>query len=324
MKVLVDIGLPRGGTTYLYHQLSFVNRGTFNDAVTKETNFFSGGHDAADFRSLFPGDDPCRFYLDISPSYLVSPDPAIDNIIRMEAAEKKIIVHLRHPVDHFFAHYLHELKSSLAPRLIGSWPDQGLLSPRILQATVSRRADAVAKLIDHLGTAAVFVINHRRDFAYPASLARRLGGFLGLELKPFTRQVVGPGGWVPRLHYGGATGTDVLVGNALYRLPPQALLLVNGPFSELWQGIEDTVACRKLSQAASWTREIRTAQFEEIYRCFERDWLALLSLLRQNPDDYAIETHLRAKDPPLDPSVARMLEPTDSLAGRLHSHLDGL
>src|SRR5690625_21874 len=103
-------GLPRSGTTYTFHSISqTANRDFFNIPYKKELNFFSRDRTAEEFIDQYDSDNDNKYYIDYSPSYLVGAPNSIERIQRYSGIFNfKFILHLRHPVDQMYAHYLHD------------------------------------------------------------------------------------------------------------------------------------------------------------------------------------------------------------------------
>ncbi len=306
LKLVISPGLARSGTTYLYHNLFENHPYLFNFGPSKELNFFDRSHDPAKFRALFDTPDDSKYYIDYSPAYLCDSRRAIDNIIAFPALEKKIILHLRHPVEQFFAHYLHDIKAHYAPRQFDK-VHSPLFSETIARNYMALRGQAVERLVGAVGLENILVVNFHKDLG-AAGLHSRVGNFLGAELTPFRNEVIGGGGWTPYYIYAHADPVDVAIGSKVYALPPQHLLLVNNADSCVWPDVDPATALQVLAGATTWSRQIIPQEFDVLFEAFRADWLKTLDLLGQEPDDYNVPRHM----------VSRLATLPESMAGCLY------
>lgn len=288
MKLLVSPGMPRAGTSYLCHQLFGRNGELFNVPPTKETNFFNRSRDENEFRSLFPDYRENRYSIDYSPAYLISRTSWLDNIIRLPASEKKIILHLRNPVDQIFAHYLHDLKAHWGKRQYGDDVYRPLFKTEVLRSYLAKRAEVIDRMVSELGRENILVVNFHRDIPEPVVLAKRVGRFLNMSLNPFSSGVIGPGGWMPYYVYGGTDGVNIAIEKEIYEVPPRAVLLVNCNESELWTDIDQKDAANLIAGSSSWTKEITEEQFEVLYEYLRDDWLTVLEMLGEDEGAYTV------------------------------------
>lgn len=308
MRLLVSPGLPRSGTTYLFEQLAHRNRLLFNIPLEKETNFFEQHADKKTFLKMFRNYQSDRYFVDYTPSYLISRGNPIKNILRMDACEKKIIVHLRNPVDQIFAHYLHDIKSHIAKRQYGDQVGRILFDPSVIKKYLAKRASALKILTSELGIENILVINFHKDLQSTDKLTEKVSRFLGLDLLEFADQVVSPGGWLPYYVYGGMSGASVASGSKVYRVAKGDLLLVDGHETCLWHGVSPQAAYELILGSATWTRELSSEQFDILYNELHEDWLNVLSTLNQREESYQMSGPLTAKSAPLPTGFAAELE----------------
>lgn len=302
LKLVISPGLARSGTTYLYHSLSDNHPYLFNFGPSKELNFFDTSCDPKAFRALFDAPDDNKYYVDYSPAYLCDSRRAVDNIAAFPAQEKKIILHLRHPVDQLFAHYLHDIKAHYAMRQFDK-VHSPLFSETITRNYMALRGRAVEQLVNNVGLENILVVNFHKDLAAP-DLHTRVGRFLDLDLAPFRQRIIGGGGWLPYYIYAHTEPVDVAIGANVYALPPHHLLLVNNAESCIWPDIDPETALQVLAGATTWSRQIVPAEFDILYEAFREDWLRTLTLLGQHPDDYGVARHMIPRQASLPESMA--------------------
>lgn len=318
LKLVISPGLPRSGTTYLYKQLVAYNAQHFNCGRSKEMNIFARpGLSEEEFKSAFTTADPARAYLDFSPAYLVSRNPAIDHLIDFPAKEKKIILHLRNPVDQFFAHYLHDIKIDSSSSVDRPFSHGAWTSTRALGKYLSFRAPAIERLVKAVGRENIFVLNFHRDLMDPNDLMRRLGAFLTLDLKGFTREKVGPGGWVPRYIYGGAAGAELAVGESIKRVPPRTLVLVNGAESKVWHNVPEAVATPLLDEASTWSAGLSELQFKLLTSVYADDWRRTLDVLGEEESAYDVGTSIDTKPVEFGNDAASKLADISTIKSRI-------
>ncbi len=103
MRLLVVAGMPRAGTTFLYHNLHR-HPGIFVP-FRKETNYFNVNFDQpeSEYRALFAGAGENQVCCDGSP--LCFMDPGSDERIANFAADWRIIVSVRDPIDWTLSFY---------------------------------------------------------------------------------------------------------------------------------------------------------------------------------------------------------------------------
>jgi hypothetical protein len=318
MKLLVCPGIPRCGTTYLFHQLAKHDGTTFNVPRTKETNYFgrSSRFDDKSFRSMYRSCNDERYYLDFSPAYLRTPH-AIAGIAEFaKYHEVRAIINLRHPVDQAYAHYLHDIKAHISKRerMELNYPFFCIAS---LNRYLVKRAALVRSLVDAVGQDNVFTINFHTDLKDLDNLRLRLSNFLKTDQFSLAPERISPGGWMPYYVYGGAEGCDVTIGDAVRTLPANHLLLVNGPDSLIWDEISDAVAFDLLRAASTWTRQIEATQAQTIYDAVHHDFMEVLGTLSLDRDSFGSTRELIAEVPSVNGTVAKRLPFRIGLADRM-------
>ncbi len=310
MQLLVCPGLPRCGTTYLFQNLAASGRRICNIPSTKEINYFSrfSDMDLSSFLSFYPDHRMDRYFVDFSPAYLSDPH-AIARIVKAsERNEVRIILSLRHPVDQAYAHYLHDLQAHISKLEQGQNVYYPFFSARSLRRYLVKRSDSIQSLVKAVGRENVFVVNFHRDFGDLQSLQKRLSAFLRTGDLSLSPERVSPGGWVPYYVFGGSDGMDVTVGDEIRTVPPDVLLLVNGPFSRTWENIESGVAQDLLRWSTSWARELTKIQSEILYDvAFRHDFIETLSVLGMAPDDFGTTRAITATVPTLSRSISESL-----------------
>jgi hypothetical protein len=317
MKLVVCPGLPRSGTTYLFKELCELNTDIFNSPKTKEIHVFFQSSDPEAIRQHFHENSEDKFYLDASPGYLISKKPAIENILKCAAQEKKIILCLRHPVDQLFAHYLHDLKAHYSKRQFGDDVSRPLFAQTTLGRYMSMRADAIERLVSGVGRDNVCVINFHKDLPDMLALTSKLSQFLGHRLAKFPDRVVSPGGWIPHYLYGGSEGVEVAIEDSIHLVPPQGLLLINNNESMFWPCIGEDVARRLVVGASTWTREVREEHFTVLEEAFRDDWQRILDVLDLDADDFKVTRHLVARPSFPSKQIARELPRVANVAGNV-------
>ena len=320
MKLLINVGLPRSGTTYLHGQfLRSPFRHVLNIPKTKEVNFFNVKGTVEQFKENFLRTEGHMFYIDFSPSYLVGRCLAIENIIAFPATEKKVVINLRDPVDQAYAHYLHDLKAVISRRLSGDDVYYPFFCAKSLGKYMAMRAAAVEKLVAGIGRENIFVVNFHTDLAAPEALSNRLSNFLdGADLGKFTAGRVGAGGWLPYYVYGGASGREFAFGTQSLLVPAKSLLLVNGVDSSmLWENVDEEVAAQLIFGSTSWTRELTVQQYKLVSDTFDEDWSRVLTALGEDRENYIVKPPLIARPSTLGPAVADKLSKSGSLYNRL-------
>lgn len=320
-KTVISPGLPRSGTTYTFRSLmEGENRKYFNVPKTKEINFFSQDRNINEFYSSFHEKDDNKIYIDYSPSYLTSTANNFDHLIEhKKEMDFKFILHLRHPIDQMYAHYLHEIKAHISKRQLGDDVRYSFFSTKSLKKYSALRSNAIEKLINHFGNENILTINFYTDIPNPKSLERKIGDFLNLDLSGFPAQKVSPGGWVPYYIYGGKEGVEVTIGNNIKTLPKRSLLLVNGQDSMIWHDIEESIANKLIEGSSTWTREVEEEQFGEMFDVLKDDWQKTMSLLNESSENYNTKKHLKSNPAPMDNSILELLSPfTVKLKDRLN------
>lgn len=295
-NILVSPGLPRSGTTYTFHSLiSGKNRDNFNAPKTKEINFFSRDRDIKDFFGFFDSADENKIYIDYSPSYLVGRSGAIKRIVEnKDYANFKFILHLRHPVDQMYAHYLHDIKAHISKRHYGDDVKYSFFSEKALKKYAAYRSNAVKEIIEKFGRENVLPVNFYSDIGKPKQLSDKISKFLGCALSNFNEQKVSPGGWLPYYVYGGNNGVEVAHGENVVLVPERCLLLVNGHDSKIWRDVEESLAGKLIEASSSWTREVTREQYSSLFSALEEDWLSVLKLLGEDRENYEVKENVKA------------------------------
>jgi len=106
-RLLIVAGLPRTGTTYLYHNLA--KHPAFFAPFRKELNYFLTNHGRGPkwLHGLYKGMGPDQWGLDVSPSYFV--DLASIERIKAHGNRTKVLFCVRHPVDFALSWYKQQL-----------------------------------------------------------------------------------------------------------------------------------------------------------------------------------------------------------------------
>lgn len=312
--LVVSPGLPRSGTTYTFHSISQkANRDFFNIPYKKELNFFSRDQTAEEFTDQYDSDDDNKYYIDYSPSYLVGAPNSIGRIQRYSGIFNfKFILHLRHPVDQMYAHYLHDLKAHISTRQRGDDVHYSFFSRKALKKYCALRSHAIQKLVDTFGKENILTVNFYRDIPRPDFLRRKISDFLQVPLCPFLSKKVGAGGWMPYYIYSEDGDRRLFVGNTIKRLPPRTLLLVNGDQTQLWHKVDKEAATRLIEGSSSWTRELTPEQIQCILEVVNEDWKNTLSLLGENESEYPIPDRLNALPAPVNANLLSDLKPLNS------------
>jgi hypothetical protein len=96
-KIFINIGMPRTGTTYLYHALP--KHPEIFVPYRKESHYFSVNYSKGEpwFRALFAGMGPRQIGADINPMYFLDA-LAVDRILAYDAGVK-VVLGVREPVD---------------------------------------------------------------------------------------------------------------------------------------------------------------------------------------------------------------------------------
>jgi hypothetical protein len=318
MKLLICPGLPRCGTTYLFHQLASTGRAAFNVPRTKETNYFSRFPrlDEKLFRSMYTDYSDDKYFLDFSPAYLADSRAIFRMAESSHYHDIRMIINLRHPVDQAYAHYLHDLKAHISR---GERPDPyyPFFCAASLRKYLIKRAPAIRILTDALGRDKIFPINFHTDLADLDSLRSRLCEFLKTDEISLAPERISPGGWMPYYVYGGAEGCDIAVADAIRTVPANHFLLVNGPESLIWDDVSDGVAFSLLRGATSWTRRIDRIQAQKFYDIVHNDFMEVLALLELDRDSFGSIGELTATVPSVEGPVVKSLPFRAELAHRL-------
>ncbi|WP_137180521.1 hypothetical protein [Roseomonas sp. AR75] len=232
----------------------------FASTGTKEVNFFGQVklRGRSSYLSRFPAEDHRKILLDASPSYIQNRDDAAERIREVLAGDAvTIAILVRDPLETFFSHYLHELKSTIGRP---SWRRQerprsfSLDDPAVMARYLRPRAPAVA------GFKRVFGADchgWHMGALFDGRLRAELGAVLGAELGPFDgTQVINRGGFVPGYLYGGAQGLHFEQDGARYRVPPRALVFVAEERSEIQAYATPEEAAAFLRLGESFTRDL--------------------------------------------------------------------
>jgi hypothetical protein len=310
LKLLVSPGLPRSGTTYTFHSLiDGDNRGVFNAPKSKEMNFFSNSSNYDELLECFNEHDKTKFFIDYSPSYFVGCNDSLDRMSALKnEIDFKFILHLRHPLDQMYAHYLHDIKAHISKREMGDNVGYSFFSEKSLKKYSALRVNAIKNLIKNFGDDNVLAINFYKDLSNPGLMTKKISSFLNVDLTEFPSQVVSPGGWLPYYIYGGESGVEIFIGDKLKAVPRKSLLLVNGDHSMIWHDVDRNVAVNLIEGSASWTREVTTLQFDKLFESFSDDWNETMDILGENINDYQIKPLLQASPAPMDKSLSSLLE----------------
>jgi hypothetical protein len=297
------------------------NRANFNVPKMKEINFFGQERNLSDFFSKFHDNNPNKIYIDYSPGYFTSIDHSVDRMIGFKNDfDFKFILHLRHPVDQMYAHYLHEIKAHISKRQFGDDVRYSFFSVKSLQKYCAFRSKAVEKLISNFGPENILTVNFYEDIPDPRALEKKFSDFLDIKISAFPAQRISPGGWVPYYIYGGKDGAEIVVGNQIKIVPPKSLILVNGHDSLVWEGVETDVANKLIEGSSSWTREVTENQFEELFGVLSADWQRTMDLLGEDSTRYNKKTALKADVAPMSEDILGYLDGTTlSLRSRIES-----
>ncbi|MGD9616325.1 MAG: hypothetical protein AB7H90_13595 [Alphaproteobacteria bacterium] len=309
MRLLVSPGFPRSGTTYLFEQLAR-SRDLFNVPHGKEINYFLN-HEFSEktFLPLFPGHSDDKYYMDFSPAYLFSPNAIRRIIDAASSIEIRVVVHLRHPVDQAYAHYLHDIKAHIATREQGDNVFYPLFSAPALRKYLMCRGRLIRELAKSLGRENVFIINFHKDFSSPAALRDRLAAFLGVTGFALSNNPVDPGRWMPRYVYGGSSGFDISDDSGNIRVvPPRTLLLVNGPYSRSWPDVSPGLAFSLLQGSTSWTARL-TEDFAGIMMdsIYGDDFRETLDFLGLAEADFPVQLPITAQVAVLSKTIANTI-----------------
>lgn len=103
MKLCIVAGMPRSGTTFLYHNLQ--RHPDIFAPFRKEVNYFNVhyGKGEAWYRDMYKEADARQVCLDITPTYFL--EPLTDDRINSFGADTKIILAVRDPVDWPLSYY---------------------------------------------------------------------------------------------------------------------------------------------------------------------------------------------------------------------------
>lgn len=311
MKFLISPGLPRSGTTYLYHQLAVINREAFNTPITKETNMF-WRKDNLDVMlpELFHHPyDPDKYFVDFSPSYLQGQPHAIDRIVELSKFhEVKVVLHLRNPVVQAFSHYVHDVSAHVSRLEFGADPSYFFWEQKSLSRYLVRRAHLIRKLVDAVGRRNVLVVNIHCDIPNTENFTGRVEDFVGVTLKPFMTTKIGEGMWLPYYLTAIDKPLEFYQGNEVRLIPNRTALLVNGELSQIWRNIDELFSTTLLRGQSSWTRRLDLAQCAVLYdKFFKHDFEQTLSILEENPEHYPPCREVEAVFPVLDNAIMREL-----------------
>ena len=320
MKFLISPGLARSGTTYLNFQLVVLNRELFNVPFGKETNVFWANQPLEDLLSeKFKSRDPEKYFVDFSPSYLAGSIRAVERIANLaKSHEVKLVIHLRNPVDQAYAHYVHDVAAHVCRLEFGENANYPFWAEKALNRYLVPRAPLIRRLVEAVGLENILVVNFHRDIPDAAGLTRKLAGFLGLDLKPFSSGKVGAGGWLPYYVCAADEPVEFAQGDEVRLVPPRHVLLVNGELSRIWQDVQEDFASMLARGQSSWTRNLDEHQCGTLWRTFfEADFSETLKLLGERMDDYPLIKTREAGFPIVDDKTLGKL----SRVGRLSNLL---
>jgi hypothetical protein len=198
---LFIVGVPRAGTTSLWHYLG-CHPDIFTAAV-KEPHFFSARKprfapsigDERRYLSLYRGAGVQRYLCDASAGYLY--DPVAAEAIRHRSPQAKIIASLRDPVERAFSAYLGSIRygerRSFEEAIYQQSSDGSReWSPHVAAGFYS---DPLARYIRLFGRESVHALFFEELISDPESELRRVFEFLGVEadlaatidFKPYNR-----------------------------------------------------------------------------------------------------------------------------------------
>lgn len=109
-RFLVVAGLPRTGTTFLYHHLS--QHPEINSSVRKETYLFSDGEASGRLKQLYH--QPGGMKLDITPTYFFNPEQTIKNIKSL-TSEAYVVIGFREIFEFVFSWFNWLKKNQILP-----------------------------------------------------------------------------------------------------------------------------------------------------------------------------------------------------------------
>lgn len=103
MKNFVVAGMPRGGTTFLYHNLQ--RHPSIHVPFRKEVNYFNVNYDLGEkwYRDLYKKATPDQYWADVSPPCFLTPEA--DDAIKKFNPDSKIIISVRDPLDWSLSFY---------------------------------------------------------------------------------------------------------------------------------------------------------------------------------------------------------------------------
>jgi len=103
MKNFIVAGMPRGGTTFLYHNLQ--RHPEIHVPFRKEVNYFNVNYDLGEewYRGLFKKASPAQYWADVSPPCFLTPES--DDRITAFNPDTKIIISVRDPIDWSLSFY---------------------------------------------------------------------------------------------------------------------------------------------------------------------------------------------------------------------------
>jgi hypothetical protein len=265
---LIIPGLAKAGTSFLFQNLMRQPE-IFASTGRKEVNYFGEvrqrGRTA--YLTQFPAEERHKILLDASPSYIQNRDDGAERIRTVLARETvTIVILVRDPIETFFSHYLHDLKSTIGrPSWRRPRPARFTLSdPPVLARYLAPRAPSVARYPAVFGQAC---LGFQMQALFDGTLAARLGEALGVALLPFdSGTVVNRGGFVPRYLYGGDGGLPFEQDGKAYRVPPRALVFVAEERSEIqpYATPEEAAAFHALGESFSREVKLGRAQLQAI------------------------------------------------------------
>lgn len=234
-RVLFIPGFAKAGTTFLFDQL-IQNTGLFNCPRVKELNYFSSSvdHSVDGFSKYFKIKNDDKLYIDSSPVYIQS-NKNVAHVINstMVGFDKKAIIVVRDPIDSFFSHYLHDMKSTVG-RIAwrGTRPsDFSVDSPEVYRRYFRQRVVRVREFVEVFGDGC---FGFHMKSLFNGEVEAFIRSTLGLDIKSFqSGQISNPGGFVPRYFYGGEKGRTFQQDGEEYFLPARALVSAANERSEL-------------------------------------------------------------------------------------------
>ncbi|WP_156961959.1 sulfotransferase domain-containing protein [Cobetia amphilecti] len=296
MKHLIIPGLAKAGTTFLYDYLSNHGNDIFNKPVRKETRYFSKNRDLEGIEDYYPDASIRKIYLDATPSYLSSPNSGkiISNIeTALLGKDVYFVICLRNYFDRIVSHYLHDLKGAYKNSNKWSWNqgDYTLYSKRAIDKYFSSYANECRTLVDKFGHERVLGLSTKDT--YSEKSINSINAMLDVELPlgDFT-QISNPGGWLPKLIYGGDKGIEFHDGQHLIFVPAYTLLCVNNNRSWIRYNVSSNEGLNAVKYSAAWSSTFENTG--PLFHKAKEDYMKACDILKVEPElpdkDYIIAT----------------------------------